>query len=119
AKYSSIHTFSPDGQLFVVASADKSDELWEAKGSVRRLATFLNLDKIIYDPKAPRVIVEQSTGQVYILDIEWLNIAANYPETLRETELMEQICSKIRSSSQFNEEELQPYLENRTPRGCR
>jgi WD40 repeat protein len=110
--------FSPDGKLLTVSYTDKPSELWEAKYPTKYLTTFPDLGSLVYNSKEQTVIVQKNAGQVYILDIALFTIAANYPKTLSEKDFLTQICDKLFSSSQFDEKQLQPYLENRTPRGC-
>jgi WD40 repeat protein len=110
-------TFSPDNSLFIVAYDNKPPELWAAQGAARRLVTLTNLNSFTFDSKALRFIVQHTTGQLYMLDREWLRASVGTLETLPKAEIIERICTDL--LSQFDEKELQPYLGNRTAKACR
>jgi WD40 repeat protein len=110
-------TFSPDNSLFLLHYFGNYGELWEKQGTVRRLATITNLSSFAYDPESRHLFVQQGSGEVYKLDVAWLGIAASYPATFSERELITQTCGGPLAG--FKEQELQPYLDNRTPKACR
>lgn len=111
-------TFSRDSSAFVVSYGDGHTELWDAQGTLGRLANLgLGVGQPIFDPQATRLVVRYSTGQVYLLDIAWLRTIASYPATLSLDELIAQTCAGPLAG--FDEAALAPYLQGRMPEACR
>ena len=110
-------TFSPDNKFFVVQYAGgMPGDLWTMHDTPHRLIN--NINTVTFGEKAEYVIALYTTGQVYFLNMTWLDTITNQAETLPEAELIKLACIELLSPSRFDEKTLQPYLGNQAPAAC-
>jgi WD40 repeat protein len=79
--------------LFVVKNDNTTGELWDIQGTPRLITVFgLGLEYVVFEPTADTVLVQQNTGETYLIDVRWLRTLKGNPGTLSEEDLIRSIC---------------------------
>ena len=116
--------FSPDGSTIVVQYASGRGELWDARGTPRRLADLgLGLAKagFIFSSGVERLAVQYGNGQLYLLDVAWLREMGGRPDQLPAEELIRFACQGPLTSGLWTAAEqaaLERALNGQKPRSC-
>ncbi len=109
-------TFSPDSKSFVVQYTHKPGELWIMHDTPH--GPINNITSVTFGQKSQHAIARYTNGQVYFLDMTWLDMITGHAETLPEAELIKLACTELLAQPRFDEKALQPYLGNQTPQAC-
>ncbi len=111
--------FGANGVLFKVKYEDNRNELWDTRGTPRRLTELgLSIRGAIFEQNHHRALVWHSDGRGYYLDIDWLQAMEGDPAGLPIEKLVQLACQGPLASGLFAESALKPYLEGRSPQAC-
>jgi WD40 repeat protein len=115
-------TFSTEQTVFIVNYTNGRRELWDGQGMPRRLADLsLGGDKFVFAPGEQRLVVRYVTGQVYLLDIAWLQSMSARAATPAIDELIRLACTGPLASevwSTADQVELQQALGDKKAQSC-
>jgi hypothetical protein len=117
-------SFSPDGSTIIVRYASGRGELWDTRGTPRRLADLgLGLAKsgFVFTREVERLAVQYGNSQLYLLDIAWLRRMGGDPRQLPAKELVRLACEGPLTSGPWTEAEqaaLDDALDGRKPQSC-
>ena len=117
--------FSVDSTYFVARFRDGTNELWNFRAASRLTRLGLSLgsgaiggedEGYHFDMDSKRLIVWYTNGQVYLLDINWLEMMTTAASS---DDLIRVACWPFKSTNFFDEAALKPYLENTPLQACR